>query len=106
MYILELILSCSLLPSADQSLVANKKTDSQQAADSGFGSPYDIRLCGYGRRDSRKTCRKVKKVKNLCMSWPKRKGDYGFSDVTRANDVDGVISGVTVGKVKHAPQTF
>ena len=31
---------------------------------------------------------------------------YGFSDVMRTNDIDDVIDDVTVGNVKHAPQTF
>ena len=40
------------------------------------------------------------------MSWAKRKGDYGFSNIMPANDVDDVIYDVTIGNIQHATQTF
>ena len=34
------------------------------------------------------------------------KGAYGFSNIMRANDVDGVIYDVTIGNIQYATQTF
>ena len=45
-------------------------------------------------------------VSKTSLSWPKRKGAYGFSYVMRAFDVDDVIYDVTLGNIKHAVNTL
>ena len=42
----------------------------------------------------------------IYMSWAKRKGGIGFSNIMLANDVDDVIYDVTIGNIQYATQTF